>query len=280
MPPGGSAGGPVAPAALIDTHVHFHDCFDAATFLDAADVNFDRAGGDLDLDRSGTEAPARVLLVMETGRGNLIHRLEGTGGAGDWHAEPTTEAGALTLVHEDRESLVVVEGRQVVTTERLEVLAAPCADDLPSGLPLPDTLTAAERHGAVPILPWGFGKWTGRRGRIVARLLDSWSPDRLLLADNGGRLAFGWKPRLLTLGAQRGFPIVRGSDPLPRASEVSRVGSSGSLLRGSFDARRPVSGVRALLGACHQSPRSFGAGVGPIDFLTNQVHMQLRRSGR
>lgn len=279
MPPRGSSGGPVAPAALLDTHVHFHACFDPATFLQAADGNFARAAHELGL--GGDAAPlARVLLVMEIGDDTLIGRLERAGERaelGGWIARPTAEPGSLALDHPRRQTLLVVEGRQTVTAERLEVLATPCPLELPSGLPLGETLDAAERRRAVPILPWGFGKWTGRRGRAVAGLLESWSPGRLLLADNGGRPALSWKPRLLTLGAQRGFPVVRGSDPLPLAPEVHRVGAFGSLLQGPFDGTRPVSGVRSLLGGLRQPPRAFGRGVDPFTFLNRQLRLRLRR---
>lgn len=282
MPPGGSSGSPVAPASLTDTHVHFYDCFELAPFLEAASRNLDRAERELGLGGPAGR-PARVLLVMETGGRPLIARLEEARDAlGElgWRIAPTAEAGSLAIHSASAEPLTVVEGRQVVTAEDLEVLAAPCASDLPSGLELDRTLEAARGLGAVPILPWGFGKWLGRRGRIVARLLDSPSTGRVLLADNGGRLGLGSKPRLLTLGAQRGFPVVRGSDPLPIASDGGRVGSSGSLLRGAFERARPAASVRRLLSALGEPPRSFGRGVGPLVFVANQIRMQMRRRRR
>ncbi len=275
----------MAPASLIDTHVHFYDCFEVAAFVDAASRNFDRAERELGLDPSAEPATraARVLLVMETGGRSLIARLEQTRDAvtaAGWHLEATAEAGSRVLRHAERAPLSVVEGRQVVTAEDLEVLAAPCDSELASGLDLDRTLAAAARRQAIPILPWGFGKWLGRRGRRVAALLDSRPPGRVLLADNGGRLAYSWKPRLLTLAAQRGFPVVRGSDPLPIAADGDRVGSAGSLLRGAFDRTRPAAAVRRLLADLRDPPRSFGRGVGPVVFLANQIRMQLRRRRR
>lgn len=285
MAPGGSSGAPVAPAALIDTHVHFHDCFDLVEFLAAAATNLERRQEELGLAPAGDDAepPAWVLLVMETDDRSLSSRLsdgaERLEEAG-WQCGPTAEPGTATLRSGGGPPLHIVEGRQVVTAERLEVLATPCSDALASGLSLGETLRAARRSEAVAILPWGFGKWTGRRGRIVRALLESPRRDGLLLGDNGGRLELGVKPRLLTLGAQRGFPVVRGSDPLPIASQVRRVGSSGSLLRGPFDPDRPATSVRALLGDLRRPPRAFGRGPGPISFVLHQAWMQLRRSGR
>ena len=279
MPPGGPADGPVAPAALIDTHVHFHDCFDLRAFLEAASSNLGRAERRLGLEDG--PPPARVLLVMEmeTVAPRLLARLatvRETQSDLGWELE-TSEPGSAVLRHPDLGALALVEGRQIVTAERLELLATPCTVDIPDGLPITRALREVERHGAVPILPWGFGKWTGRRGRAVAALLDSWSPGRFLLADNGGRPRASWKPRLLTLAAQRGFTVVRGSDPLPQAADVRRVGSSGSLLRGGFDWTRPAASSRTLLRYLHQSPRSFGTGVGLVAFAVNQVHVRLRR---
>ena len=265
-------------SALIDTHVHVYDCFEIAPFLAAATRNLERAEADLGL----AERPAHVLLSMETRGARLIERLDAAGESLErlgWERLETAESGSAALRFGDAPVLLVVEGRQVVASEGLELLAVPCAEDLPGDGSLDSTLVAARGRDAVPILPWGFGKWTGRRGRIVRRLLEAPERGGLLLGDNGGRLELGGKPRLLTLGAQRGFPVVRGSDPLPIASEVERVGSAGSLLRGAIDPSRPAAGVRALLRGLAQTPRAFGRGPGPLSFVLHQVRMQLRRRG-
>ncbi len=278
MPPGGSSGGPVTPAALVDTHVHFHDCFELLAFLEAASDNLARAERTLGCDHDPEGAPAHVLLVMETGGQTLITRLAAAGdqlARDGWHLE--TRGDSARLDHPERRSLYLVEGRQVVTAERLELLTTPGTAELASGRSLDDTLAEAAARQSISILPWGFGKWSGRRGRLIAGILESGSPGRLLLADNGGRLKASWKPRLLTLGAQRGFAVVRGSDPLPLPSDVGRVGSSGSLVHGPFDAADPAASVRRLLGSLQFPPRSFGHGVGPWTFLTHQIRMQLRR---
>ena len=265
-------------SALIDTHVHCYDCFEIRPFVAAAAHNFDRAERELGLD----ERPTRVLLTMESGGASLLERLaqatDPLGRAG-WEVTEGEESGTGVLRSGDAPPLLVVEGRQVVTAEGLEVLATPCSMELESGRPIEETLAAARDREAVPILPWGFGKWTGRRGRIVRHLLESHDRRDLLLGDNGGRLELGGKPKLLTLGAQRGFPVVRGSDPLPIASQVDRAGSSGSLLRGDFDATRPAASVRALLGRLAQTPLAFGRGAGPLSFVAQQLRMQLRRRG-
>ncbi len=282
MPPGRSSGTDVAPAALVDSHVHFHPRFEIDAFFDAASRNLDRAERELGLasetqsDGAATPPPARVLLLMETARLSLIEQLE-SDATGAWRIVELPEPGTAIVGRERHQPVVVVEGRQVVTAEGLELLAAPCAADLPAGAALTETIAAALRLGSTPILPWGVGKWWGARGRRIAALLESPDARRVLLGDNGGRLAIGWTPRLLTLGAQRGVAVLRGSDPLPMAAECDRVGSFGSLLMGPFDHRQPATALRQMLPTAVGNPRAFGRGAGPLQFLTRQLRAQIAK---
>ncbi len=272
MSPGRSPGTEVTPGTLIDGHAHFHERFRLDRFLDAANANFDRAQSELLLPATA----GRALLIMETGSPSLLERLETH--SGSWSATAAEPASAR-VERPGATPILLVEGRQVVTHEGLEVLAVPTCEDLPQGRNVRDTLDAAHNAGAVPVLPWGVGKWLGSRGRAVAELLDQETAGRFLLGDNGGRLRWTKAPRLLALGVERGFGILRGSDPLPLGAENGRVGSFGSLLE-PLDPLRPTSSLRDRLTALRGSPPAFGRGTGPLRFLLHQLRMQLRKAGR
>ena len=69
------------------------------------------------------------------------------------------------------QTLYVIAGRQIITRERLEVLALCTAKEFADGEEVETVLDKVRRAGGLPVLPWGAGKWWGTRGRIVTELL-------------------------------------------------------------------------------------------------------------
>src|SRR5688572_10262911 len=110
---------------LVDGHVHIHDCFSVPRVFDAAAANFSAAARALRSQR-GYEA---VLCLAESDK---EHFLEGVrtgrlgrvwrGQHGYWEIEPSNEPETL-VVQCGNTRLRVIAGRQLVTRERLEVLA-------------------------------------------------------------------------------------------------------------------------------------------------------------
>ena len=126
-----------------------------------------------------------------------------------------------------------------------------------------------KRRGAVPVLPWGVGKWSGERGRLVANAAARYS---LLLGDNAGR-PFGWpRPALF-----QQYVVLPGTDPLWLKTEQERVGTYGFVLEGHFDSDRPAAGVVNALQNLTQSPPVFGNRVGPYGFLRQQLGLRFSR---
>jgi hypothetical protein len=249
--------------ALVDAHVHFHDCYGLETFLDGALRNFRKgaAGG----------AWTGCLLLTEAGDARWFRRWQDGRGAGVWTFEPTGEEEALFAVRETGERLVVVAGRQIVSRERIEVLALGRDLELPDGLPLEETLERVRKSGALPVLPWGFGKWWGRRGAAVARVLRQ--RRELFLGDNSGRLRHGLPPALFRRARKLGVLVLPGSDPLPFPRHAGRAGSYGFVLPGSIEESKPAQDLLRRIRAAGQ-PRSFGRRVGLARFLRDQVEVQ------
>ena len=86
--------------------------------------------------------------------------------------------------------LFVIAGRQIVTAEKIEVLALGTRAMVDDGAPLASVLEWCRRNGAFAVLPWGVGKWMGRRRRIVLDILKRCDPTRVALGDNGGSYGF------------------------------------------------------------------------------------------
>lgn len=269
--PVGSTDWSVAPAALIDTHAHLYGRFDASALLGAAATNFLAATRAARLDE-GETPPVWVLLLMQSPGEPLRERL-GRSDADGWDLEQT-DSTAWRAEHAVLGRLVLVEGRQFVSSEGIELLAAPLATDLDQA-PLAELVQRSNELDTRPIVPWGFGKWLGFRGRVVAELLERQSSDRLLLADNGGRPRMSSEPRLLRRAARRGFQVVYGSDPLPLSGEECRAGAVGSAFRGPFDPGQASESTRKALRGALGEPMPFGHGTGLGRFLWNQARLRL-----
>jgi hypothetical protein len=140
---------------LIDAHVHLHPGADPVATLTAA---HDRMVG-----MAGGEALSLFMLAEQQGH-DMFDALRS-------FAEATDEAESLWLRH-DGADLLVLAGRQVISAERLEVLALATDAHFDDGLPARDLVSAMLAQDALVILPWGIGKWLGRRGNLVDRLAD------------------------------------------------------------------------------------------------------------
>ena len=259
---------------LVDGHVHFHPCFQVGAFLDAAASNF--ASGRSEV--GSADAVGCLMLTENAWRHDFRAFSRGLGArtAPEWTVTPTEEDRSLLARRDDGERLFLVAGRQVVTAERLEVLALGTLDEFSDGLPLDEALAAVGSSGALPVIPWGFGKWTGRRGRMVGDLLASPEADSLFLGDNGGRPRALPTPPLFGVARDRGIPILRGSDPLPLPREVRKPGRFGFVIETSSDLRAPDAAIKAAL-ADRTQPEGYGRLERLPTFAHRQISLRLRR---
>jgi hypothetical protein len=133
---------------------------------------------------------------------------------------------------------------------------------------------------ALPVLPWGFGKWLSRRGALVEERIRFPQHNGLFLGDNGGRPGFRPRPRLFAIAETHGLIVLPGSDPLPLPSQEQRVAGFGFVLEGPIASDRPAESLKARLRALKASPRPYGEAARLVPFVRNQVYMQLRKHGR
>jgi len=270
---------------VIDAHVHIYPRFDLPGFLDAAFSNCLQVARNAGCDRSHIP----VLLLTEGHRQRVFQRIQedakkgnnriGDEQTGNYQVFATEEEESLRIRKMDGAYLFLISGRQIVTAERLEVLALSAVSEIPDGLTLEQTVAAVEKEGAMGVIPWGFGKWAGRRGEILKRFMEKVPRPAFFLGDNGGRPAILPEPPLFTFGKGRGIRILPGSDPLPFPSEAGRPGSFGFTLRVSLDPDRPAQGIRRALFDPGIRPEPYGRLETPFRFLRNQGAMQMRKIG-
>jgi hypothetical protein len=257
---------------LFDAHVHIHDCFNMAVMFDAAHRNFSAAG-------MGRGADF-FLLLTEGEKQNRFRQLrDEEKNCGDWRILPTGESCTLRLSRRVGASaeMFVVAGRQLVTAEKLEVLALLTDEQFEEGLPLARTVDEVRRRGALPALPWGAGKWLGRRKRVLSRFFQEEARQPLFLADNRCR------PRLWPFpdfARKTALKILAGTDPLPFIWEERRAGSYGCMLAGDgarLDRSTPAAGLGRLLVDPRCRPVVYGHPEAAVNFFRNQTAMQIHK---
>jgi hypothetical protein len=233
---------------LADTHVHLYDCYDLDACFASAFANLVR----LDPRAAAGAGPADTikLLCLAERRGCRVFRQlrdRANGLRLSRHViEDGPGPGVLVVRNQAGDRLHVAAGRQVATRERLEVLALTVDLEVTDGGDILDTIGRIEAGGALPVLPWAPGKWTGHRAKVVRSVLNSAPPDRLFVGDTSMR-PHGWPtPRLMREAAERGFAVLAGTDPLPFKGQEAAIGRYGIVADGAFDSLTPADTLRML----------------------------------
>jgi hypothetical protein len=236
---------------LVDGHVHIHGCYDEETFLRAAEHNLRMAGEGIP-----------TLMLAEMKEDNVFVRWRT--GQCPWPVQTTGEDSSLFLA----ERLLVLAGRQVVTAEGVEVLAQCTAAQFADGRPLEETVEEIQDAGALAVLPWGVGKWLGRRGKIVTEAATRLP---IFLGDNAGRPSFWSFPARF-----RTRSILPGTDSLALPSQQTLVGSYGFSLTAEIDLDCPAQSLcRALT---DNTPVTLlGRRVSLFTFFRQQLGLRMKR---
>lgn len=255
---------------LIDGHVHLHRSHSIEAALDAAVENFERAWARL----GSTGSRHAALWLVETPDESASTRLRGAE-AGHWQVNAHDDV-TWRLRRPDGAQLTLIRGRQVATSEGLEVLLAGTAHPVPDGRSLHEVIESQLEHRVLVMIPWGFGKWTGRRGRAVIQAYESYGAKGLRLADTGVRPRWLPAPGLFRRSKADGRPVFVGSDPFPFRETGDRIGSAGFVARDL----PPEAGWHDMFASLRDPSgplERFGRPVGTIPFLRLQVRMQQRK---
>jgi hypothetical protein len=274
-------GNPLRWVFIIDAHVHIYECFALENLLDAAYGNFKREAA-----RHGKiDSFTGVLLLAETSSDHWFRRLRsyaervkgvGKPAAGMWRFTMLDDC-SISVQRSSGESLIVVAGRQIATSENLEVLALATDKIFSDGVPMRDVVELATDYGAIPVIPWGAGKWLGRRGALLKEFLEQTSASAIFLGDNSGRPYFWRNPRHFKLARGKGIRILPGSDPLPFPSEFWRPGSFGFTVPAIITLDHPATNLKAILRDPSMIPEPYGSPERLDRFCRNQLAMQLRK---
>ena len=254
----------------VDAHVHFHSAGRVGPSLDAAAVNFKAAG-------KRPDGLLGVLLLTQANAEHVFETLQASPRARDWTMNVADAEAETLIARRGRDAIAVVCGRQLRTAEGLEVLALGTRAHYRDGLPLADAIESVQASGAIAVLPWGFGKWFGPRGRQIESAFVDGATQQLFAGDNGGRLKALQRPRLIREAEARGLRVLPGSDPFPFAADHRRVGAFGFMANVELSVSAPWRALRAWLLGRNHSPVPYGQACGPFRFAVNQLGIQLYR---
>jgi hypothetical protein len=234
-----------APAARViaDTHVHLYPCHDTALALASLAANLAAgaaaAGAGTAAALFAERRDCRLFAKLRSGELRPAH--------GPFTVRAGAEPGTALLLEGGRPVAHLFDGRQIVTAERVEILALAASVEIPDGLPADRVVAAILDAGGVPAVGWSPGKWWFARGAVIGALLRGRRPGELLLGDTALRPARSPEPSLMRAARRAGFAVVAGTDALPLAGEERLLGSYGTLFAGAFDDARPLASIRELL---------------------------------
>ncbi|MEL6524038.1 MAG: hypothetical protein AAFQ66_23880 [Pseudomonadota bacterium] len=252
----------------VDSHVHLHPRFDLETVLSSAARR---------MTLSADACCEGMLMLTEMAGVDAFADLPER--CGKWVISDTKEpVSRMARRASDGALLCIVSGRQIVTEEGLEVLALGTREVFPDGQPVAQVIDAVSAAGALSVLPWGFGKWSGARGSEVDRIIEVCKGDtNVFLADSGVRASAMPRPDHLAKAEAAGWRVLAGTDPLPVLGGAKQVGRYGFEATGALDRDTPFVSLATWLRWLDHSPPVYGALTNPITFAAQQVAMQVRK---
>lgn len=266
------------PLVLVDAHVHIYDCFDLASQLRSSFRNF--------ADYASRIAPGSdwtgCLLLSESRGFNWFDSLnpgqtehKEHPGAPGWKFKRTSEPQSVEAIGSNEERLYIVDGRQIVVSENLEVLALCTSERIPDGLPMSSVVSRVQAAGGLAVVPWGAGKWWFTRGRFLEGFARE--AKDLCLGDNANRPTFMSSPRHFELADEWGVPILPGTDPLPMTGEELRTASFGFAIDGLSVLDRPARAIRDAVLDGESNLQPFGELESMARFFVNQFKINVRK---
>ncbi|MFT5258280.1 MAG: hypothetical protein ACI9J2_000065 [Saprospiraceae bacterium] len=202
--------------AILDTHLHLYPEYD----IEKAFVQFQIKA------QTALKGTLKVVCLAERHDCHYFHSLHQADLVLPNYTIENVSEKEIKLTHiQSGDAFHLVAGRQVISSENIEVLALSCQQDIEDGHPAKDIIKLCQQAGGVAVVAWSPGKWFAKRGKVVQALLDSHSPSDFMLGDTTLR-PFGWGvPWLMRKAMKKGYPVIAGSDPLPFIGEEKWFGA-------------------------------------------------------
>ncbi len=185
----------------------------------------------------------------------------------DWYRQEAGSADVKKIIiNANGIPCVIFPGFQTVSSEGIEVHSLVTNNRPTDGRDLYDTVSEIRAGGGTPMLGWGSGKWTGKRGKLIEELVND-STEKIYLGDSRHR-PLGWP----TPNVFSGRKVLNGSDPLPLRGEENAPLSYGHIF--NVDVAFPEQiNPQVLLGGTPE--QQLGARLDPLRFGVLQTRLRL-----
>ena len=228
---------------LADAHVHIYPGFNLERLFEWANSSL-RA-------LSKNDSDLTALFFAERFDCNFFAHLKQKGNSilPAKYSLDTIEDGAVLSIFlkDSKENLLLFPGRQIVSSEKVEVLSLLCEVKIPDGKPLRECVQRILDNGALPALTWAPGKWLFKRGALVKEMVEDNSIESLFLVDTMLRFPPLSEPVLFANGRAHHRKILAGSDPLPFEGEEENIGRYGIYIGSDISVEKPRTSVRESL---------------------------------
>lgn len=259
----------------IDGHVHVYPQFDWQKAIQALLRNLASLPHPATADATpclGLLAESRACHFFAD-----VHDKARVEGSNELQLEAMADHASLRIQSHGETRGYLVAGRQIVTRERLELLALGADVATPDALSIEATLDQVCRAGAIPVLSWSPGKWFGHRGDIVKGLIEREPPGRFLIGDTSLRPRCWPLPCLMRNAQDKGFKCIAGSDALPFPGEEAWIGTYGTETEMLWDDAAPAASLVRHLAAPTARFTPIGHRSGTAAFVTRWVRNQRSR---
>ena len=255
---------------LIDAHVHIYDMYDFRHFINAAFNNFRKNSYKIS---SNINYEGVLCLTESKGKSwfnDLPNKLKENG---DCKIVNTSENNSFICYNNNRK-IYIISGKQIVTKENIEVLGLGVRENIIDGKSIDEVISIILSKNGLPVIPWGFGKWFGKRGKIISSIVIK--NNRIYLGDSGNRPSFLPKSKLFSIAGKSNIKNLPGTDPLPFKGQQNRPGSYGFYFEGLLSEEEPFKDLVNKIMISRHTFKTFGRMETPIRFFYYQLLMKLK----
>ncbi len=259
---------------LVDTHTHYYPFCSFTKYFDYAYLNMQTAAKE----NNSAQSFSAILCLLETATSHnyqdLLDIANSTTKMGEWQLESLDDNKLLKLSQSDEKELYILPGQQIITSENLELLIIGNTEKIPHKKSV-NTYLEKYSKAHLLILPWGVGKWLGKRGRIVSQLIQH-KNYAFTLGDNSARPSLWRYVPQFTQARKKGIRILAGSDPLPIHKQYKKVAIYGSAMTGSLQQQGLADQLREIILNAETDIKNYGHRDGLLRFVFNQLLLRIR----
>ena len=272
-------------AFVADTHVHLYPQFDLRAALIGGNERlrtsskqyFSKVVPIQQADSVRDVSPAKFLCLTERETEAYFCEFQTSGDAAGLSVLPTGESESLKILLPNGDSFFLVAGRQIVTTERLEVLFLGARKIPATAVSLREAVEWAATNDVLAVLPWSFGKWFGNRGQLLLEFVENSTLEKFVLGDIYMRPEIAPLPPPMKKAGEKGRVLIAGSDPLPVAGEEELIGRSVVWGEGEIDLDTPWRSLSKILLAGGPALQIGGEKGSILSLCSRSVRYRLKK---